>query len=108
MIFARIVSSEYLPRCEVRFMNVELDSRTEELIKEKVASGRFSNASEVVREAIRRMEEEEHYEALRAAIAAGYEEAERGDLVPLDMKAAISASEENSRRGHKVSPLVTP
>ena len=36
-----------------------LGARFESLVKELVASGRYNNASEVVREALRRMEDED-------------------------------------------------
>ena len=57
-------------------MNVSLTPKLEELIQQKVASGRYGNASEVVREALRLMEErdqerETKLEALRRAILEG-------------------------------------
>ena len=57
-------------------MNVSLTPHLEQLIQEKVASGRYGNASEVVREALRLLEErdQEHamkLQALRQAILEG-------------------------------------
>ena len=57
-------------------MNVSLTPQLEELIQQKVASGRYGNASEVVREALRLLEErdqerEAKLQALRAAIEEG-------------------------------------
>ena len=57
-------------------MNVSLTPHLEELIQEKVASGRYGNASEVVREALRLLEErdeerETKLQALRQAILEG-------------------------------------
>ena len=57
-------------------MNVSLTPQLEELIQQKVASGRYGNASEVVREALRLMEErdqerETKLQALRQAILDG-------------------------------------
>ena len=57
-------------------MNVSLIPQLEELIQQKVASGRYGNASEVVREALRLLEErdqerEAKLQALRAAIEEG-------------------------------------
>ncbi len=40
-------------------MNVNLTPQLEEWVQQKVASGRYNNASEVVREALRLMEERE-------------------------------------------------
>lgn len=92
-------------------MNVILTPQQEELVRNKVASGQYSDASEVVGEALRRMEEEDRYEALRAAVTAGYEEAERGELVPWTpelMGEIMRQAAENARNGHKVNPLVMP
>ena len=57
-------------------MNVSLTPELERLVQLKVQSGRYSSASEVVREALRLMEERDHREArrkeeMRAQIAAG-------------------------------------
>lgn len=55
-------------------MNVSLTPRLEEIVRKKVESGLYNNASEVVREAIRQMDDrDQQLERLRAAIAAGYE-----------------------------------
>jgi antitoxin ParD1/3/4 len=48
-------------------MHINLSSEMEQYIQRKVGTGFYSNASEVVRDAIRRMrEEDEKLEALRA------------------------------------------
>ena len=47
-------------------MNVSLTPELEKLVSTKVASGRYNSASEVVREALRRMEEDDQ-RALRLA-----------------------------------------
>jgi antitoxin ParD1/3/4 len=46
-------------------MNVNLTPQLEAMIKEKVASGLYSSASEVVREALRLMEEQDRVRAVR-------------------------------------------
>jgi antitoxin ParD1/3/4 len=46
-------------------MNVNLTPELEELVRRKVASGRYTSASEVVREALRLMEEQDQYRAVR-------------------------------------------
>ena len=56
--------------------SVALSSRFEQFIKDQIKSGRFNNASEVVRAGLRLLEEQQaqvelRREALRAAIAAG-------------------------------------
>lgn len=65
-------------------MNVSLTSKLESLIQEKVRSGRYSSASEVVREALRLLEERdrlnaEKLKALRRDIAVGLRQANRGE-----------------------------
>jgi antitoxin ParD1/3/4 len=60
-------------------MNVSLTPHLETMIRQKVASGRYNNASEVVREALRLMEERDQHERLRAAIQIGREQIERGE-----------------------------
>ena len=64
-------------------MNISLTPRLEAMIREKVESGLYNNSSEVVREALRLMEQEDALkrERLRAAIAVGTEAADRGDVV---------------------------
>jgi antitoxin ParD1/3/4 len=47
-------------------MNISITDELSGFVRDKVASGRYNNASEVVREALRRMEEEDQ-RALRLA-----------------------------------------
>jgi antitoxin ParD1/3/4 len=46
-------------------MNISLTPRLEEMIREKIASGSYSSASEVVREALRLLELEDQLRALK-------------------------------------------
>ncbi len=57
-------------------MNVSLTRRLESFVRAKVRAGRYNNASEVVREALRLMQDREKEQVLilarlRAALAAG-------------------------------------
>jgi antitoxin ParD1/3/4 len=66
-------------------MNISLTPPLEALVQEKVASGLYNNASEVVREALRLMHERDQRDAvrlerLRTEAAAGFEALERGDI----------------------------
>lgn len=72
-------------------MNISLTPELERRIAEKVASGLYTTASEVVREALRLLfsgEEEEHRQSkqawLRAEIEEGFAEIERGEWVDGD------------------------
>jgi len=46
-------------------MNISLTPQLEEMIRQKIASGSYSSASEVVREALRLMELEDQMRALK-------------------------------------------
>ena len=46
-------------------MNVNLTPQLEEMVRQKVASGLYSSASEVVREALRLMEEQDRVRAVK-------------------------------------------
>ena len=77
-------------------MNVSLTPQLEEMVKRKVESGLYSSASEVMREALRLLEEHDRLrtmrtQELRAEIQKGLDS---GEATPLDM-GAIKA------RGHK-------
>ncbi len=65
-------------------MNISLTPELEAMIQEKVRSGMYQTASEVVREALRLFQEREQLyairrEELRKEIAIGIEEADRGE-----------------------------
>ena len=70
-------------------MNVSLTPQLEELIKKKVESGLYGSASEVMREALRLLEEHDRLrsmrlEELQAEIQKGLDS---GEATPLDIKA---------------------
>jgi antitoxin ParD1/3/4 len=67
-------------------MNVSLTQEMEHFISERVASGRYRSASEVVREALRLLQEREkerqiRLDALRAEIDEGVAAMERGESI---------------------------
>jgi len=64
-------------------MNISLTTELQDMVQEKVASGRYTSASEVVREALRLMEDRDHILALqgqeiRGKIDAGMESLRAG------------------------------
>jgi antitoxin ParD1/3/4 len=69
-------------------MNVSLTPELEALVDKKVKSGRYTSASEVVREALRLLEERDRMRELRMKqlIEAGVAELDAGLAAPLDMK----------------------
>jgi len=62
--------------------SLSLGEHWETFIKNEIASGRYGSASEVVRDALRGMEERKaKLEALRAYLKEGAEQAQRGEFV---------------------------
>lgn len=73
-------------------MNVSLTVELENYVKAKVETGMYNSASEVMREALRLMEERDamqamRLEALRQDINQGLESLERGEGKPLNIEA---------------------
>jgi antitoxin ParD1/3/4 len=73
-------------------MNVSLTPQLESFVQEKVASGLYTSASEVIREALRMLEEQDRVKAtklemLRKELQKGIDELDRGEGVPLDIEA---------------------
>ncbi|MFM0561706.1 type II toxin-antitoxin system ParD family antitoxin [Paraburkholderia sediminicola] len=89
-------------------MNVNLTPKLEEMVKDKVATGLYNNASEVVREALRLMEARDRHEVLREEAQKGAVQLREGRSSALEMKAAKKVAEQNAKRGRKVNPLVAP
>src|SRR5436305_13120207 len=74
--------------------NVNLTDHFDRFIETGITSGRFSNASEVVREGLRLLEQREQedkakLEWLRAAAKEGFDAADRGDYVALNSEKEI-------------------
>lgn len=83
-------------------MNVSLTQELEALVKQKVRSGLYQSASEVIREGLRLLRERDELRECRLAelrkeIAVGIDQADRGDVAPLDMK-AIKATARSRRK----------
>lgn len=77
-------------------MNISLTKELEEVVEQRVRSGRYGSASEVVRDALRLLEERDRLRELRFMelkrdVAAGVAELDRGETTPLDV-ARIKAS----------------
>jgi antitoxin ParD1/3/4 len=69
-------------------MNISLTPHLEEVVKSKVESGRYTSASEVMREALRLLEERDRlhelrFEELRREIQKGIDS---GEATPLDIE----------------------
>ncbi len=66
-------------------MNVSLTPELEQFVHEKVKSGRYLSASEVIREALRLLEEKDNIrqmriEKLRQEVAIGIEQSDKGEV----------------------------
>ena len=75
-------------------MNVSLTPELEQLVAEKVQSGRYSSASEVIREALRLLEEQDRIKQSR--LAAVREKIDRG-LKQLDDGHGVSPADARAR-----------
>jgi antitoxin ParD1/3/4 len=92
-------------------MHINLSPEMEQYLQSKVSAGFYSNASEVVRDAIRRMrEEDEKLAALRAAVAVGDEQLMRSEGAPYSAELLEKLTDRamaNARAAKKVTPDVT-
>jgi len=81
-------------------MNVSLTPELEKLVNEKVESGKYKSASEVVKEGLRLLKErEDELEALRRDIREGFEDIERGDYIDVDDSTHEAFVEDIKARG---------
>jgi antitoxin ParD1/3/4 len=86
-------------------MNVNLTPQLEDLVRQKVASGRYTSASEVVREALRLMQEQDQLrearlEELRREVRRGLDSGPAAQWDTAQIK-----SEGRARRGTKAKAV---
>ena len=79
-------------------MNVSLTSELEKFVSAKVESGRYNSASEVVREALRLLEEHDH---ARSVQLAGFNQELGRRLDTLDHGRQVSATDARARLRRK-------
>lgn len=92
-------------------MNVSLTPQLEAMVRQKVESGMYNNASEVVREALRLMDARDRLDRLRAAIAHAEEQVARGEVetwTPGFIERLIQEAAEEERAGIPICDDVTP
>lgn len=93
-------------------MNVSLTPQLEEMIHQKVESGLYNNASEVVREALRLLDERDRrLQWLRSEIAIGEEQMTRGELITFTrerFEQIKHEARESALSGEPVKDAVTP
>ncbi|MGC4190193.1 MAG: type II toxin-antitoxin system ParD family antitoxin [Thermomicrobiales bacterium] len=92
-------------------MNVNLTPQLEAIIRKKVESGMYGNASEVVREAIRLMDREDRLNRLRAAIDLADQQVETGEITVWtadSMQELLTEADEEDRLGLPIADDVQP
>lgn len=93
-------------------MHINLPPEMEKFLQSKVDSGFYTNATEVVRDAIRQMfEEDQKVSALRAALKTGDDQLDKGErrtYTPELLEQITTTAKTNVRRGKKVNPDVVP
>jgi antitoxin ParD1/3/4 len=87
-------------------MNVSLTPELEEFVSRKVESGMYSSASEVVRESLRLLREQDllkqiRLEELRKEIALGLEASARGEFKTYDAESLKDMFEDIKKEGRK-------
>lgn len=94
-------------------MNVTLSPRFDEMVRDWIEHGDFTDARDVVEEALLRMkrDDEAKLERLRAALQIGLDELDRGEgreYTP-ELRAEILANARRKiREGHRPDPDVCP
>ena len=68
-------------------MNVSLTPELEKMVAERVSSGRYASASEVIREALRLLDERDRLNQLREDVRLGLDQLQRGRHRPFDEQA---------------------
>ena len=93
-------------------MHINLSSEMETYIKGKVSTGFYGNATEVIRDAIRRMQaEDERVTAFRKAVAEGEAQLDRGEGIEYSrerMNQLADTARKNLGSGKPIDPDVTP
>ena len=83
-------------------MNISLTPELERLVNDKVQTGMYQTASEVVREGLRLLRErDQRLEALRRDVRAGFEAVERGEYSDFDESNIQQLAERVKARGRK-------
>jgi antitoxin ParD1/3/4 len=93
-------------------LHVNLSKEMEAFIRSKVESGFYGNATEVIRDAIRRLQQDDaRIAAFRAAIAEGDADIERGDYeeyTPELMDRLAQQALDDLEAGKPIDPAVMP
>ncbi|MGH6950308.1 MAG: type II toxin-antitoxin system ParD family antitoxin [Vitreimonas sp.] len=76
-----------------------LGTHWEKFVRREVASGRYASASEVIRAALRELEERgKRLEVLRGHLDEGAKQARRGEFVELDIGDVVARAKKRARK----------
>lgn len=92
-------------------MNVTLSPQLEALIREKIETGPYENANEVIREALLLLDERDRQKRLKASLADADQQIERGEYdewSPELWERIMAEGDEMYRKGLEPSPDVCP
>jgi antitoxin ParD1/3/4 len=92
-------------------MNVVLSPESEELVREKVASGRYQDAGAVLEEALLVLDERDRIAAMRAALDVAEEAVARGEVIrytPELMGELLNEAKQMAGEGQLPDPDVCP
>jgi antitoxin ParD1/3/4 len=79
-------------------MNVSLTPELEEIVAARVRSGRYASASEVIREALRLLEQQDRFSQLRHDVQLGIEQLDHRQSRPFDREAVKRIKRRGRRR----------
>jgi len=83
-------------------MNISLTPELEQLVNDKVKTGMYQTASEVIREGLRLLKErDQRLEALRHDIRSGFDAVERGEFTDYDGGTVKELADRVKDRGRK-------
>ena len=90
-------------------MNVTVNPKLARFIEEQVKAGRFSSPEDVVNGALARLQTEQELSefevtSLRAQVAVGIEQADRGELMPWDAAAIETEVEQRAAAQARSNP----
>lgn len=92
-------------------MSVQIAPDVEAMIRKKVDAGQYDDADEVLREALRALDERDRLRQLRASLIHAKEQVERGEFVewsPSFVDEVSREADELIARGHQPKPDVRP
>ena len=87
-------------------MNVSLTPMLEELVQQKVATGLYNSASEVIREALRLLEQQDQLrltrlQTLRGELAVGWSQLEKNEVSEYDDRSLNALAADIKAKGRK-------